>query len=446
MSDPRAITYQQLLDTDTHAVPDVLRLDSRDENGPDQIPIERYTSRAFFEVEVEKLWRRVWQMACREEDIPEVGDHLVYDIAGLSILVVRAGEDEIKAYWNACLHRGRALRDRRGRSDDLRCPFHGWCWKLDGTLKEIPAGWDFPHVDWEKNDLPTVKVGRWGGFVFVNPDPDAGPLEAHLGDLPKHFARWPLEKRYKAAHVAKILRCNWKVAQEAFMEAYHVVGTHPQLLCSLGDSNTQNDVFPTFSRSMTPNGTPSPHLRDRPSEQEMADNVLDSDFGGPSPVEIPEGETARAVLASRRRDTLRPALGDRADELCDAEMMDSFYYTLFPNFHPWGAYNRIVYRFRPFGADHRQSIMEVMFLEPLPDGPRPKAAPIHWLGADDDWVDAPELGMLARVFNQDNYNLPRQQQGLETTARTHVQPARYNESRMRHFHRLLDHWIADGEG
>lgn len=443
MSDPRGITYQQLLDTDTHAVPEVLRLDSPNEEGPDQIPIERYTSRAFFELEIEKLWRRVWQMACREEDIPEVGDHLVYDIVGMSILVVRTAPDEIRAYWNACLHRGRALRDQRGRSADLRCPFHGWCWRLDGTLKEIPAGWDFPHVDAKENALPEVSVGRWGGFVFVNPDPKCGSFEDHLADLPKHFERWPLENRYKAAHVAKILRCNWKVAQEAFMEAYHVVGTHPQLLPSLGDSNSQTDVFSTYSRSMTPNGTPSPHLRERPSEQEMADNVLDQDWGAPSLVEVPDGETARATLAAARRNTLRPALGDGADELCDAELMDSFYYTLFPNLHPWGSYNRIVYRFRPYGMDHRQSIMEVMFLEPCPPGQaRPKAAPIHWLSADDDWVEAPELGMLARVFNQDNFNLPRQQIGLETTARKHVQPARYNEGRLRHFHRVLGDWVG----
>lgn len=438
---PGAITYQELLDTDTREVPPVLRIDARIDDAPDRVPVERYVSREFFELEIEKVWRRVWQVACREEDVPDVGDHLVYDIAGLSILVVRSKPDEIKAYWNACLHRGRMLRDQRGRSSDLRCPFHGWCWRLDGSLKEIPAGWDFPHVDAAENSLPEVRVDTWGGFVFVNLDPSCGPLEDHLGDLPKHFERWPLEKRYKAAHVAKILRCNWKVAQEAFMEAYHVVGTHPQLMCSLGDSNTQNDVFPTFSRSLTPNGTPSPHLPERPSEQAMADNVLDLDYEAPSRVPVPEGATARETLAEVRRAALRGVLNGGADELCDAELMDSFYYTLFPNLHPWGAYNRIVYRFRPHGTDHRQSIMEVMFLEPLPDGPRPKAAPIHWLGPDDDWVDADELGMLARVFNQDNFNLPRQQRGLETTQKTHVQLAHYNESRLRHFHRLLGEWM-----
>ncbi len=73
--------------------------------------------------------------------------------------------------------------------------------------------------------------------MFINLDPDCEPLEAHLGDLSRHFERWPLEDRYKEAHVAKVMDCNWKVAQEAFMEAYHVVATHPQLLPSLGDAH-----------------------------------------------------------------------------------------------------------------------------------------------------------------------------------------------------------------
>ena len=115
---------------------------------------------------------------------------------------------------------------------------------------------------------------------------------------------------------------------------------------------------------------------------------------------------------------------------------------MFPNFHPWGAYNRIVYRFRPYENDPDRSIMEVMYLEPIPKGSeRPPAAPIHWLEADDDWVEAPELGMLARVFNQDNANLPFMQRGLETTQKTHIQISNYNETKLAHFHKLLEEWL-----
>jgi nitrite reductase/ring-hydroxylating ferredoxin subunit len=109
-------------------------------------------------------------MACHEDDIPNVGDSHVYDIAHLSYVIVRTGPDEIRAFPNACLHRGRALltEDSKGLHE-FRCPFHGWGWKIDGTLKEVPCQWDFPSVSARTHSLPSVRVGRWGGWVFINP-------------------------------------------------------------------------------------------------------------------------------------------------------------------------------------------------------------------------------------------------------------------------------------
>ena len=200
-------------------------------------------------------------MACHEDDIPDVGDYHVYEIAHLSYLVVRTAEDEFKAYHNACLHRGRMLKIKDGkRAREFRCAFHGWAWNLDGSLKEVPCQWDFPTVTEEEYGLPEIQVGRWGGFLFINPDPDAESLEDYLGNLSDQFSILPYQKRYKIAHVAKILRCNWKIAQEAFSEAYHVIATHPTILETIGDANTQYDVFGNYSRAMSPNFTPSPHV------------------------------------------------------------------------------------------------------------------------------------------------------------------------------------------
>ncbi|MEC8767083.1 MAG: Rieske 2Fe-2S domain-containing protein, partial [Actinomycetota bacterium] len=105
------ITYQELLDQDTHPVPDVLRLESTVSFGPDELPITRYTTREWHEVEKEKLWSKVWQYACRADEIPEVGDYYIYEIVGRSYIVMRSNENEIQAYPNACLHRGRKLKD-----------------------------------------------------------------------------------------------------------------------------------------------------------------------------------------------------------------------------------------------------------------------------------------------------------------------------------------------
>lgn len=436
----RGVTYQELLDADTKAVPVVLRKVSPMAPGPTFVPVERYTSRAYHELEKEQMWKRVWQMACREEHLPQVGDHTTYDIAGMSMLIVRSAPDTISAFRNICLHRGRQLKERPGRDDELRCAFHGFAWELDGSLKHVPCKWDFPQVD-ETWRLPEVKVGTWGGFVFVNLDTDAAPLEEHLGDLSSHFEAWPLENRYVQAHVSKVLRCNWKLAQEAFMEAYHVVATHPQLLAGIGDANSQYDVFGNFSRAITPNGTPSPHLRWQPTEQDMLDAMLDRSLDQPRMVELSDGEHARAVAGDMRRRAMATVVGDQAQALSDAEMNDSIYYTVFPNFHPWGAYNRIVYRFRPNGDRHDEAMMECMYLSPF-EGERPPPAALHALGPDDDWTEAPELGMLARVFNQDVFNLPKVQVGLAGGAIDTVTFANYQETKLRHFHHLLEQWVG----
>ena len=434
-------SYQDLLDADTNPAPDVLRWQSAREIPAVRVPNERYTSRAFHDLEVEKVWKKVWQFACREEQLPEPGDHFVYDIAQLSILIVRQEDRSIRAFHNVCLHRGRTLKDFAGGADDLRCPFHGWTWHLDGSLKEVPCRWDFPTVSKDEYALPEVQVGTWGGFVFVNMDPDCAPLEAHLGDLPKHFERWPLEDRFIEAHVEKLMPCNWKVCQEAFMEAYHVVGTHPQLMPGIGDANSQYDVWDTFSRAITANFTPSPHVDYEPTQQEQLDAIGTPDLDTDPVAVVPEGMTARAFTGLVARGQLK-AVVPGAFDLTDAEMCDSFYYTLFPNMHPWGAYNRIVYRFRPYRDDPGKCIMDVFMLSPF-RGKRPKPAETKRIDFDGSFLEATkQVAGLAKIFSQDAYNLPHVQKGLEAAQHTHSTFAMYQEVKLRHFHTLLEKWVS----
>jgi phenylpropionate dioxygenase-like ring-hydroxylating dioxygenase large terminal subunit len=437
------ITYQQLLDTDTKPVPEVLRLESPADLGDADVDVARYTSRAWHDRETERLWPHVWQFACRESDIPEVGDHVLYEIVRDSYIVMRTAPDEIKAYPNACLHRGRKLKDHAGRCSEIRCAFHGYAWNLDGSLKHIPARWDFDHVQDDEFTLPECQVGTWAGFVMINPDPAAEPLDAFLGEVIDHFAAWDLADRYTQAHVAKVIHANWKVAQEAFCEAFHVSATHPQILPYLGDTNSQVDVWDNFARVITAGGTPSPQLDWTPTQDQMMRAMTDTRVGEPTPLEVAEDESMRAVGAEASRERWRPATGSRVDEMSDAEMMDSIDYTVFPNFHPWGAFNRIVYRFRPNGDDHRSSIMECLFLAPF-DGPRPPNEPVHLLEEHETFTDAPELGMLGKVFNQDLFNMARVQEGLETTRKPGVTLGSYQEAKIRWLHQKLGDWVEDG--
>ena len=498
------VTYQTLLSEDSHPVPDIMKVENPMPPGPTKVPAEQYFSKAFHDLEVEKVWKRVWQMACHEDDIPQVGDYLVYDIAHLSFLIVHSAENEYKAFYNVCLHRGRQLKQHRGkRAREFRCAFHGWAWQTDGTLKEVPCQWDFPTVNEAEYSLPEVRLDRWGGFIFINPDDHAEPLADFLGDLSAQFPNVPYERRHKTAHVQKVLRCNWKIAQEAFSEAYHVIATHPTILETIGDANTQYDVFGNYCRAMSPNFTPSPHLahtfdplqdarlytrlrhaltghvyeltepgvvsvtngRGEVSKFDSDANWLEGPMthadpnminwiGGehlpganvvplnPAPA-VPEGQNLRSVMAAPVRESFRTSLGDLMDQVSDAELLDSIYLTVFPNFHPWGSFNQIVYRFRPNGDNPDECIMECMYMAPTPVGEeRPPAPPIHYLGPDDDWVEAEELGMLAKVFNQDVVNMPEVQRGLKAMKNPEVIFANYGETKPRHFHQLLDEWIA----
>ncbi|HEX3610179.1 MAG TPA: aromatic ring-hydroxylating dioxygenase subunit alpha [Sporichthyaceae bacterium] len=430
------LSYADLLDHDTHEVPDFLRRMGRSDFGTADIPARFYFDPEIAALEKDRIWKRVWQFACREERLRNPGDLEVYEVADLSILLVRGEDGRIRGFWNSCLHRGRRLRDAAGAAGELQCQFHGFCWDLTGNLKRVPARWDFPQVTEENFELPQVRVDTWGGFVFVCLDDAQVPLHEYLGELTE-LDHWDLAGRYTEAHVSKVLPCNWKVAQEAFMESFHVVTTHPQLLRGIGDANSQYDAWDWVSRAITPRGTPSPHLNHEPTEQQIFDTMMGLGLDDAPLLTLPEDTRARTVIAAATRKRLAHSVGDRAATLSDSECVDTFFYTAFPNFHPWGSYNRTCYRFRPNGADPETSVMEILVLSPF-QGRRPPEAPVRRLGLADSFLDAAELGPLARVFFQDEYNVGAVQRGLHSLVehKSGVSFAAYQETKIRHFYEI----------
>jgi phenylpropionate dioxygenase-like ring-hydroxylating dioxygenase large terminal subunit len=435
--------YQGLLDEERRPVPESLRATSSVHVDDLEVARERYFDPAFHQLEVERMWRRTWQMACREEQIAEVGDSIVYEIVDASLIVVRTGPNEIRAFHNSCLHRGTQLRTGSGRVNGFRCPFHGFTWNLDGTFREMPCAWDFPNVDAADFCLPQAQVGTWGGFVFVNLDPAAPPLTEYLEDLPWHFAAWPLEDRYLSAHVVRVMPCNWKVALEAFIESYHTVAVHPQLLRTTGDSLTEYDTYGRHvSRMITPVGMKSEHVDREVTDDEIlaAMFLTGDDHAGVEP-----GSSARHVLADHMRASLEQRTGRDHAPISDAEALDGIEYFLFPNFMPWAGFlTPLVYRFRPNGNDPDSCVIDIMLLEPVPDRePRPAPAATHVLEPDETFVDAPELGYLGRILNQDASTFGRIQRGLHASVKPTITLSQYQESRIRHFHATLDAYLDD---
>jgi phenylpropionate dioxygenase-like ring-hydroxylating dioxygenase large terminal subunit len=441
-------SLQEILASDKVPPPAHMTDESWVDMGSDDLPIDRYFDKAFHDREVEKVWRKTWQWACRLEDIPNIGDHVVYDIVHDSVIVVRTGPSstDIRAYVNACLHRGTQLRTEGGCVKQFKCPFHGFTWGLDGCLKDVPEAWDFEHIDWESFSLPELKVDTWGGFVFINFDEQCESLLDYLEILPEHFATFALEDRYKAIHVAKIMPCNWKLCAEAFVEAYHVSSAHPQTVAYYGDSNTQYDTWPGvrhINRMISAQGVPSPsvnHITETMTREMME---RDTPFFKSQDESI-GGDTPRQYFANVAREKIARTAGRDFSTLSDSEAIDLIQYTVFPNFVPYGGMGLSAgYRFRPHGDNPEKSIMEIFFLFPkAADGSHPKAAPIVWLSEDEPWSTVEAMGSAAMVVDQDTDNLKRIQKGLRATKKTGVTLANYQESRIRHFHQTLDQYLA----
>ena len=441
-------SYQEAILRDSSPPPDPFLEHSYAFMGDTDIPYSRYTSKAFADKEFEKLWPRVWQMACREEHIPEPGDYQVYDIGRLSAIVTRTNEGAIKAFYNACMHRGTALKESEssGFCENFRCPFHGWIYSLDGELKEVPENWDFPHVNSESHRLRELKVGTWGGFVFVNFDPEAEPLETFLGVLPEHFKNFHIEDRYIETHVRKRLPVNWKAAEEAFMEAYHVKETHAGGQ-EFSEPITTYDVFePNVNRFIHTVGSQNPRRPEPLSEQDLMDQL----WGRRGPEDgdcpqVPEGMTARDHYAN----LIKQQLGEQYDQdfssYSTALTLDSIEYFVFPNFFIFpGLTLPMAYRFRPDPDNPDFSYFDLYFLRPKhPEkAPPPPPEPMI-LDVEDSYTQAEGLGRLGVVYDQDTDNLGAQTRGFKTCAKGGQTLGNYQEVRIRHVHKRVSDYVGE---
>jgi len=445
-------SVQAMLDAETRPVPTALRKTGTAQVLTRPIARERYTDAAFATREQSQLWARTWQMACRLEDIPEVGDYIVYNVGSISLLITRTAPDDIAAHVNACLHRGRMLRESDGHAQDFRCPFHGFAWHIDGRCKALVNGWDFAHVDQSKFSLPSAHVGIWGGFVFVNPGDDPEPFETFLEFLPEHYSTrgWDLAVRRKTVHVKKLHHCNWKVALEAFIESFHVSETHRSAMTYLGDAMTQYDVWEGFrtTRMISPRGLHSPNHPPLSDEEVFRAGLRPGLGAVADTIELPQGLTPRAALAAMRRKSLM-ADGLDVAAATDCELVDTIQYHVFPNlvlWAGWGSY--LVYRFLPFGDTPDMCSMEIMFLVPqAPGREAPVTRDAQVIAPEESHAVVPELGGFAAVFDEDMSNLAALQKGLKTMRTPGPMTGAIQEARIRHFHNCLDEFMGrESEG
>ena len=413
------------------------------------IPKERYTSSEFLQLEKERLWPRVWQFACRLEQIPEPGDWVEYEIHDDSILIVRVDDSAVKAYFNSCRHRGSKLGLGCGTDTELRCPYHGWCWNLDGSIREVIDPEDFPGIENANIDLAECRVETWGGFVFINMDPAAEPLLDFLAPLPgvDHLGLYRLQEMRYQSHRTIVLNVNWKAALDAFTEAYHVAGTHPQSLGRLPYEQTRYDVYGYHSQSIIPAGGGASRRYQGPPESAL--QILRSTIEVLVPLELATPEdlefvktlteedlqdtSPRALLAKIRRDKL----GTLADGLTDEQMVDNWNYMTFPNFnfnlYPGQLFG---YRSRPNGDNPDSCIFEIISLQTYTDGDAPPYEPV----VIEDPMSYTEWGL---ALEQDIENLMfHVQQGMKSRSFKGLRLSAYQEKRVKHMHDGIDRFVG----
>ena len=403
------------------------------------IPKERYTSRAFAELEWERMWTKVWLLAGRESDIPEPGDYFTFEIGLESVLVVRQPDRSIAARYNVCMHRGNRLREPgRGHAETFSCLFHGWRYALDGTLIEALDPDSFPQgTPCERLSLRPVRCASWAGFVFVSLNPDAEPLRDYLGVIPEHLDVYGFE-RWKVGFDCTIeIDCNWKTSVDAFNEAYHISATHPWTIAFSDDTRTRYDCYDKHTRMIYPElqaslrhpgaGTVTPEIREL-----FLERVGVQGFTGS------EAEARRAFADAVRG--FAPATGADFSRLSEAQMCDDFHYTIFPNV-TFNTHSMFVWVFthRPHEEDPNKMYFDFVNLVNVPaqDVPRPEKLRLR-ASAGDGMAGKLDGGEL---LDEDLYNLPRIQRGMRSAAFRELHLGT-QEVRIRHFHETLMRYLG----
>ena len=408
---------------------------------PDRVPKERYYDPDFFQAEVEQLWPRVWQMACRLEEIPQPHDFVEYEFLDQSVVVLRTEDMGVRAFQNACRHRGVRFAQGHGTCEDgFTCPFHGWCYGADGKNTRIPRRKTFAEHNLEPGDVDLVPVRCevWGGCAWINDDDAAPPVRQCMEPAATVLDAWNVESLRTEWWYAARLPVNWKLAIEAFVEMYHVVQTHPQMEIpgmrySLRpgapfEPRAFIDAEIDYLRVMSDGMAGMVHANDVRAAEGLRDLDLPTD-----PAEaIPIWNRALndAVMGWHRgRGVDVPDLNE-----LDAQGFNETFYQCFPHYFVLPMYSSASsYRFRPLGPE--ETLMEIWSLTRYPEGEeRGRPTPPEPWGPDDPrWPPIP---------TQDFSNLPRQQRGLHARGFEYMRLNEHLEGHISNFQRTIDGFLA----
>jgi choline monooxygenase len=224
------------------------------------IPSQWYTDPEVLRTENDRIFRRTWQPAGYASKVAKPGEYITCEVAGEPIAVVRGADGVLRAFSNVCRHRASIILEGQGCVKSLRCPYHAWTYALDGKLLVAPEFEGVEEWDLKNVALPPVRVELWGPFVFVNLDGQAPPLAEVMGDIPAQVAGLgcPIDQLHFSYRKDYLIRCNWKVYVDNYLEGYHLPAAHPSLFRELDYNQYRVDTFRYYSSQYAPIRPPRP--------------------------------------------------------------------------------------------------------------------------------------------------------------------------------------------
>jgi phenylpropionate dioxygenase-like ring-hydroxylating dioxygenase large terminal subunit len=404
----------------------------------DRIPKQRYYDPEFYALEAELFWPRVWQMACRLEEIPQPGDFAEYEILDQSIVVVRTATMEVKAFYNACRHRAVKLVEGHGTTKSgFICSFHGWCFGLDGdnTFVQQPEMFDPDNLRAEELALVPVRCELWGGCAWINLDNDAPPLRVCIEPYATVHDAWKIDSLRVEWWEACHLPANWKLAMAAFMEGWHVPQTHPQLMPSRSAQRGKFDPRVMVDMNLD-------HMRTLSIGMGGMTHEIDVHIAeGLRDLELPSDPAAAAATwRSTLNDTVVRWWRANGVEIADLNELDRMGYSApigfcFPHTFILPTYSSAsAYRFRPLGPE--ETLMEIWSLTRFPEGSEPRPRPMP------PTPKTPEDPSWPPIPAQDFSNIPKQQKGLHNRGFDYMRLASKVEGLISNFERTVDGFLA----
>jgi phenylpropionate dioxygenase-like ring-hydroxylating dioxygenase large terminal subunit len=185
-----------------------------------------YTSQAFYDRERERIFMKHWVCVGHESRVPVPGSFVTFDFVGIPLILARGKDNVVRAFVNACRHRGGEVASGAGECSAFKCPYHAWTFSLTGELIGTPMFEESDVFRKADHGLVQPRVEYWAGFVWINFDDDAPSLRAYLGDLPDRVAPWSAEDMALVSHTTYHVAANWKQYYENFSDPYHVPFVH----------------------------------------------------------------------------------------------------------------------------------------------------------------------------------------------------------------------------